>query len=154
MSEIVSLDLMTVISFTWPKKVQLKLEVLEPEDYLQFRALNLNKLRAVSRLIVASKDFMKIYLKDATLTIKSSESRTKEIREGADSGGDGFGVKMTRGAEDVLGLPTPTRYSDHGLPNTSGHPSDLAEYPLTHYRRRLQHFRIFLSYNELESEIR
>ncbi|CAH1397442.1 unnamed protein product [Nezara viridula] len=51
--------------------------VTRPEDYLQFRALNLNKLRAVSRLRVASKDFMKIYLKDATLTIKSSENRAK-----------------------------------------------------------------------------
>ncbi|CAH1399866.1 unnamed protein product [Nezara viridula] len=47
--------------------------VNRPEDSLQFRALNLNKLRAVSRLRVASKDFMKIYLKDAILTIKSSE---------------------------------------------------------------------------------
>ncbi|CAH1392500.1 unnamed protein product [Nezara viridula] len=60
--------------------------VTRPEDYLQFRALNLNKLRAVSRLRVASKDFMKIYLKDATLTIKSSEARRKiekrVVREG------------------------------------------------------------------------
>ncbi|CAH1389457.1 unnamed protein product [Nezara viridula] len=47
--------------------------VTRPEDYLQFRALNLNKLRAVSRLRVASKDVMKIYLKDAIMTIKSSE---------------------------------------------------------------------------------
>ncbi|CAH1406740.1 unnamed protein product [Nezara viridula] len=50
--------------------------VTRPEDYLQIRALNLNKLRAVSRLRVASKDFMKIYLKYATLTIKSSEKES------------------------------------------------------------------------------
>ncbi|CAH1397964.1 unnamed protein product [Nezara viridula] len=53
--------------------------VTRPEDYLQFRALNLNKLRAVSRLRVANKDFMKIYFKDATSTIKSGEDGLRSI---------------------------------------------------------------------------